>query len=142
MRQSFAGRRKNAWAPPRLPLRYLDDDWEDEDDEEALPSPEQLLLSALSNIETLRAGMQQASASLQQLLDDYPELQRRWQEFQSVGGISAQEFRYFLAGGIIRAKPARRWRHLRLVASKRKRPTVLGISLGRRKSSEVSVGNT
>ena len=73
------------------------------------------------NIEHHRAAIARLSAIFEGWLDVSPALYKDWAEFTEIGGITAHELRRFLDGKIIRRRPMRSRRHLRMVVNNKRR---------------------
>jgi hypothetical protein len=80
------------------------------------------------NIEYHRAEIARQLAIFESWLDISPALQKDWDKFTQMGGISAHELAQFLDGKIIRRRPMRSRKHLRMVVNNRRRPVVLKTS--------------
>ena len=105
-------------------------DGEDEDDEIidedefCEDSAADELIDTLKTIERHRAELEAAARYFEAVLDGNPDLRQQWQEFTRGGGVSSGDFRRFLDGKVIRYRPTRHRKHLRLVVNQRK-PTVI-----------------
>src|SRR5262245_90465 len=110
---------------------WLDDEDEWLDDEEIFTEDDAktAFLSILDSVERCRAQLRDELALLARALQEEPELQRQWQEFTRVGGVTADEFRRFLEGRF-RHRRTRQRRHMRLVASNTTKPARLRRSGG------------
>lgn len=104
-----------------------EDEWDDGDtDEFADDTPADELLDVLETIERHRAGLNAAATYFEAILSTEPDLRRQWDAFTHAGGITSGDFRRFLDGKIMRYRPTRHRKHLRLVVKNEKRkPTVL-----------------
>jgi hypothetical protein len=80
------------------------------------------LLEALQCIEQCREKLNAAAARLGSLLSE-PLLQELWSEFSKAGGLTSRDLQRYLDGKIIRYRPTRQKKHLRLVTCS-KRPKV------------------
>jgi hypothetical protein len=109
-------------APPRRRHYYRAPDLDEFDDYDE--TPEEALLDHLGIIDRQRQQLNLERQSLQSLLDHDPDLAAKWREFISLGGISAEDFRQFLAGQM-RARITRQRKHLRLVVDRRRRPVII-----------------
>jgi hypothetical protein len=105
-------------SPPSRRRRRLDEDDEDDEDEYFNEDPEEELLDTLEHLDHYRQQMDVHFVALQSLLRRYPDLQAKWQEFGCGGGITAEDFRKFLAGRF-RNRRTRTRRHMRLISNRR-----------------------
>jgi hypothetical protein len=92
---------------------------EDIRDREHITRDEVVLL--WENIERHRAAIARALATFEGWLDISPELYKDWCEFTEIGGVTAHELRRFLDGQIIRRRPMRSRKHLRMVVNNKRR---------------------
>jgi hypothetical protein len=91
-----------------------------EDDDAEIVDINAVIL-VLTLIESHQRAINRERATLAGWLDKIEWLQVAWEEFQSAGGLTAEDFAQFIAGHF-RHKRMRRKRHLRLVHSARCRP--------------------
>jgi hypothetical protein len=114
-------RERRAAVRARHLSRPADEDDDDEIEEWSGSSPEEELLDALERIEEARRELEAQRRYFEAVLaaDDY--LQEQWAGFLRHGGISAHEFRNYLAGKIIRYRANRKRRHLRLIVNNKRR---------------------
>jgi hypothetical protein len=102
------------------------DDWDDEPgDEESDDAPTEQLLDVLNKVERHREGLRTAATYFEAILAAEPDLAAQWKAFTRAGGITAHDFRRYLDGRIMRYRPTRHRRHLRLIHNQRT-PTVIG----------------
>lgn len=99
-----------------------DDDEIDEDEFDENPADE--VIDTLKTIERHRAALREAASYFEAILSTNPELHRQWQEFTRGGGVSSGDFCRFLDGQVVRYRPTRHCKHLRLVVNQRK-PTAI-----------------
>ena len=97
-----------------------DEDEEIDEDEFCAEDPADELIDTLRKIERHRAELQAAASYFEAILDGKPELRRQWEAFLRAGGIGSGDLRRFLDGHVIRYRPTRRRKHLRLVSNQRK----------------------
>jgi hypothetical protein len=100
--------------------------WEDDEPEDTEDTEQKFITRAevvllWENIEHHRAAIACKLAIFENWLDISPALYNDWCEFTEIGGVTAYELRRFLDGQIIRRRPMRQRKHLRLVASKKGR---------------------
>jgi hypothetical protein len=107
-------------------LSRPDDD--DEIEEWSGSSPDEELIDALERIEQARRELAAQHRYFNSVLAAEPCLQEQWAGFLRQGGITAHEFRNYLAGKIIRYRATRTRKHLRLLVNNKRRPVVLKTS--------------
>jgi hypothetical protein len=96
----------------------------DEIDEDGIDeNPADELLATFRKIDRLREELHAAGNYFAAILQAEPALRQQWDTFLRAGGIGSRDFRRYLDGYVIRYRPMRRRKHLRLVINQRN-PTV------------------
>jgi hypothetical protein len=110
--------------------RISNGDYDDEDEEDYyVDDPEEVLVRLLKRIGSIRDQLDHIQGELSDLLQEEPELAQQYHQFVQQGGITAEDFERFRLK-LLRPRPIRSRKHLRLVATskavKRSRPRLRG----------------
>jgi hypothetical protein len=100
--------------------RDIEQDYEEEEEWYAGPPIDwgRQLVKLLQRVERWRNMLHLASGDLESILKRRPEVRKKWDEFQAIGGFTAHDFQRFLDGKIIRhRRKSVQKKHMRLVST-------------------------
>ena len=114
-------RERRAAASARHLSRPADADDDDEIEEWSGSSPDEELIDALERIEQARRGLATQRRNFDAVLAAWYHSQEQSAGFLRQGGITAHEFRNYLAGKTIRYRATRARKHVRMIVNNERR---------------------